>query len=264
MQYRYELVWLAQQLENQKISNEPSLWNALRDTQFKQVTKQEREKRQVYITGEPQVLFEMINLCDSVTTLQNIITFKDDKYAHPALQWMNITYYPPNCLDQLDNHQTVSLFVDRRLPLWSRSLFMNNKVCNVVGIEDIPSVQNFPNVTFYRVEQFSYIHLLDDVIVKKETKLARSKKQFLPDVPKQYTLKLASTNDSNELITILDEAAASMLNTYWLQNNPPLTQWMSILLREIGEYLYIQKNVVAKDTVLDELKVWGNRDKRIN
>ena len=55
-----------------------------------------------------------------------------------------------------------------------------------------------------------------------------------------------------------------MLNIYWLQNHPPLPQWMPILLREIGEYLFIQKNIVAKGNVLDKLKVWGNRDKRIS
>lgn len=264
MQYRYEIVWLAQQLEKQKVSSEPSLWNALRYAQFKQMTETEQRKRQVYITGEPQVLFEMTNLCDSIAMLQNVITFKDDKYTHPALQWMNITYYPPNRLDQLDNHQTVSLFVDNRLPLWSRSLFMDNKVCNVVGIEDIPSVQCFPNVTFYKAEIFSYMHLLDDVIVKKEKEFVRPKQQLLPEVPKQYALKLATTTNSNELIAILDEAAASMLNIYWLQNHPPLPQWMPILLREIGEYLFIQKNIVAKGNVLDKLKVWGNRDKRIS
>ena len=241
MQYQYELVWLAQQLEKQKVSNEPSIWNAIRMAPFNQTTQTVHWKRHVYITGEPQVVFEMTNLCNSITTLQQVVKFTTQKHMHPALQWMDITYYPPNCIDQLGEQNTVTLFVDNRLPTWSRSLFMDNKICNVVGIETVSAVQRFPNVTFYSANTFSYMQLLDDVMIQQEKTIVRPKGQLLPDVPKQFVLKLSTAINKKEIETIIDEAAASMLNTYWLQNHPPFPLWMPILLREIGELLFIKK-----------------------
>lgn len=264
MQYQYELVWLAKQVEKQKVSKQPSIWNGIRRAQFDAQKMNVEAKRHVYITGDAQVVFEMTNIFDSLSTLHEVVTVTSKKSAHPALQWMTITYYPPQFIEQLPETKAFTLFMENRLPVWSRNLFLQNKVCNVVSKEEIPAIGRFPNVTTYRADTFSYMNLLDDVIIREETVIKSPSTQLYPEVPKQYVLKLSATQNAKEIEEILDDAAASMLNTYWLQNHPPFPQWMPILLREIREFLTIKHNIKSNKDVLQKLKVWGNRDKRIS
>lgn len=267
MKYQNELIWLAYQLEKVPVSEEPSLWNAIRLATSGSVTKKIETKRHVYITGDPQIVYQLTDLFESVSPLNDIVSLTSSMNKHPALQWMDITYVPPELIALLPKSKTVTLFTENRLPLWTRQLFQEDKVSNVVAADKIVALNRLPKVCFYLIDDFSYEYLLDDVIALKEDILTKQKDELLPDVPKQYILQLIAMNDSTqqkERALILDKIAAHMLNTYWLQNHPPLPHWMPILLREIKVFLDIKPQELTKEKLIKELKVWGNRDKRIN
>lgn len=263
MQYQYELIWLAKQLEKQKISEEPSIWNAIRKAQFTTSKISVESKRHVYITGDPQVVYQMTNLFDSVASLDKVLTLTSEQNTHPALQWMTISYYPPSSIEQFPKNKALTLFTEGRLPLWSRNLFIDDKICKVVSTEPIPTLSRMPKVERYVASDFSYGDLLDDVIVPTDEKIEIPLKQLYPEIPKQYVLKISALQNLNDWEKILDDAAASMLNTYWLQNRPTFPQWMPVLLREISHFLMIRENIKSPKEVLEKLKVWGKRDKRI-
>ncbi|AVK85902.1 hypothetical protein C3943_21590 [Lysinibacillus sp. B2A1] len=268
MQLHNELLWLAKQIDKIPVSNEPSLWKAMREIgNTSAVNGSVATKRHVYITGEPQVVYTLTDLFQSVELLKDVVTLTSAKYPHPVLQWMDITYYPPNTLQMLPKNKMLTLFTEHRLPLWSRSLFIEQKICNVVATENILALLHMPNINQFLVDDFSYHYLLDDVVVTRNMTIAQSKQQLTPELPKQYILQLMTMKDSNEekeKNLILDKIAVHMLNTFWLQNHPSFPQWMPVLLREITAFLKIKHNNATIEEIIKELKVWGNRDKRIS
>lgn len=265
MKLHDELLWLAKQIDRIPISDDLSLWKVIRETEVTMVTNINMTKRHVYITGEPQVVYNLTDLFDSVTFLNDIVTLTSDKYSHPALQWMDITYYPPTELHMLPKNITLTLFAESRLPFWSRSLFTKQKICNVVTNEKIPAISRMERIRQYTIDDFSYQYLLDDVLVTVGTTTGRPQQQLNPELPKQYIMQLITMKDSNQQKDIiLDKIAVHMLNAYWLQNHPPIPQWMPILFREITSFLKIKYSNEAIEKTIQELEVWGNRDKRIS
>lgn len=264
MKYQNELIWLAQQIEKVTITEEPSLWRAIHLASSSSLSGNVESKRHVYITGDPQIVYKLTDLFESVSPLNEVVKLTSSKSNHPALQWMDITYIPPEHIGELPKNKTVTLFTENRLPLWSRQLFLDEKICNVVATEDLVSLTRMPKVCLYVIEDFSYEYLLDDVIVRKDEKVVKQKEELLPNVPKQYILQLNGSKEQTEQMLILDDIAVNMLNTYWLQNYPLFPQWMPILLREINVFLEMKQKALTKEQFIIELKVWGSRDKRIN
>lgn len=264
MKYQDELIWLAHQLEKVPFTEEPSLWRAIRLAGNNSIIGNMETKRHVYITGDPQTVYKMTDLFESVSSLNEIVQLTSSKSNHRALQWMDITYFPPEHIGQLPKNKTVTLFTENRLPLWSRQLFMEEKICNVVATENLVALKRMPKVRLYVMDDFSYEYLLDDVMVMNDKKISNQTEELFPNVPKQYILTFNGSNEQTKQMLILDGIASNMLNTYWLQNHPPFPQWMPILLREIKVFLELKQKALTKEQFIMELKVWGNRDKRIN
>lgn len=266
MQYYKEIIWLAKAFEKAEITAEPSLWNALREDAKNANKIIVENKRHVYITGDQQVVFELTGLFDSIALLNDVIKLTNENNIHPALSWMDISYYPPSEIKNLPEGVRVTLFISERLPIWSRPLFTNHKVATIVGLKEFPGVANIRNINFHLIENFSYEYLLDDIQLNENNKRNMSNEQILTEVPKQYVLKLWALQEKNEFQTIgeiLDEIAIYMLNTYWLQNKPEFPQWMPILLKEIEYFLHMKDKEYDIEKLIDELKVWGQRDKRV-
>lgn len=265
MQYYKEIIWLAKAFEKAEISAEPSLWKALREDVKNTKKIIVENKRHVYITGNQQVVFELTGLFNSIALLNDVIKLTNENCIHPALDWMDISYYPPSEIKNLPEGARVTLFISERLPIWSRPLFTNNKVATIVGLKEFSGVENIKNINFHLIEKFSYEYLLDDIQLNNN-KRNTSNEQILTEVPKQYVLKLWSLQEKNELQLmgeVLDEIAIYMLNTYWLQNKPEFPQWMPILLKEIECFLQMKDKEDTIEKLIDELKVWGQRDKRV-
>ena len=67
MLYQSELVWLAHQLDQQENpTGIPSMWKAIRETDFPDASTSVDKKRHVYLTGEPEVIYSMTDLFDSL------------------------------------------------------------------------------------------------------------------------------------------------------------------------------------------------------
>jgi len=114
------------------------------------------------------------------------------------------------------------------------------------------------------VRRISYNDLLDDTMIPLDKVSERPDHQLFPEVPKRFLLKNSQFQENSSLSHDLDEAAAEMLNTYWLQNHPPFPEWMPILLREIQQFLLLKEKRDSRIHTLEQLKVWGLRDKRID
>lgn len=266
MKFHDEIVWLAKQIDQVPVSTEPSLWKALREQREEEKTKTVvQQKRHVFITGEPQVVYKLTDLFPSVALLHDVVTLTAETNEHAALQWMDITYYPPGAAMYLPKNKTLTLFTENRLPLWSRTLFMEQKVSNVVITEHIVALKRMASVKQYVVDDFSYEYLLDDVVVKKE-KVISSSQQLYPEPPKQYVFQLMAMHNKQQKESglILDKMAAHMLNTYWLQNHPPIVNWFPVLINEIKEFLIIRASNETNEKIMGYMKVWGKRDKRIS
>jgi len=258
-------VWLAHQLDQQEHSPDiPSMWKAIRETDLSKPIPHVTEKRQVYLTGEPEVVYSMTDLFDSLPDEKQIHIVTKEQHTHPALNWMSITYYPPHELKQLPNGENVTLFTTAKLPLWSRTYFSKNRISQVVSEKEILTLHRFPSVRQTMIDEFSYIDLLDDtrIPLKKESK--RLEYQLFPEIPKRFSFKLSQPQEDWKWDQELDEVAAHMLNTYWLQNRPPFPEWMPILLREIQHFLLLKNKQHSKADILEQLEMWGLRDKRID
>lgn len=266
MKFHDEIIWLAKQLDQVAVSTEPSLWKALREQgEVEKAKTVVQQKRHVYITGEPQVVYKLTDLFPSVALLQDVVTLTDETYEHAALQWMDITYYPPDAAKHLPKNKTLTLFTENRLPLWSRTLFMEQKVSNVVVTEHILALKPMTSVKQYVSDHFSYEYLLDDVVVKKE-QVNSSSQQLYPEPPKQYVLQLMAMHNKQQIERglILDKMAVHMLDTYWLQNHPLIVNWFPVLINEIKEFLIIRASNETNEKIMGYMKVWGKRDKRIS
>lgn len=261
MLYQSELVWLAQQLDSQEISADtPSMWKAIRETDFPDKSSTVTYIRNVYFTGDPEVVYSMMDVFDSIPDIEKVHVLTKELHTHPALNWMSITYYPPHLLEQLPEGETVTLFTIEKLPSWSRTYFLNGQVSQVVSEREIVALNRFGNIRQLNIEQFSYNDLLDDTVIPLEQAKERKEHQLFPEVPKWFVLKMSQQQSSN-LDHDLDEAASDMLNTYWLQNHPSFPEWMPILLREIEHFLLLKQRRSEKMEKLDQLRAWGLRDK---
>lgn len=261
MTFTQEFLWLAKQLDQVAVSHEPSLWRALRE-QSTASKHQVQHKRHVYVTGEPQTIYQQTDLFTAIPKNNEAQTLTDKTNAHPALQWMTITYCPPDVLHEF-KAQTFTLFVENRLPLWARSLFTEHRVGNIVVTDTIPALSRMDGVKQYRIDGFNYELLLDDVMVQQEP-YVQPKQQFFNEPPKHLTMQLIATKQPAQRSVILDKMAAHMLNTYWLQNNPPINLWLPVLLKEIAAFLVIRASTQSNEKILDDMKAWGKRDKAIN
>ena len=265
MLYRSELVWLAHQLDQQEHSPDiPSVWKAIRETDLAKPVPRVAEKRQVYLTGEPEVVYSMTDLFDSLPDEKQVHIVTEEQHTHPALNWMSITYYPPHELKQLPDGENVTLFTTTKLPLWSRTYFSKNRISQVVSAEEIMTLHRFSGVRQTNIIEFSYADLLDDTRVILDERSKRPDHQLFPEIPKQFSFKLSQLHEELNWDQELDEVAAHMLNTYWLQNRPPFPEWMPILLREIQQFLRLKQNQHGRTNILEQLEEWGLRDKRID
>lgn len=265
MLYQSELVWLAHQLDQQENpTGIPSMWKAIRETDFPDASTSIDKKRHVYLTGEPEVIYSMTDLFDSLPDEKKLHVFTKEQHTHPALDWMSITYYPAHELEKLPEGASITLFTTTKLPFWSRPYFLNGRISQVVSEQEILALHRFSNVRQTNIRQFSYNDLLDDTMIPLDKVSERPDHQLFPEVPKRFLLKFSQPQRNSSLSHELDEAAAEMLNTYWLQNHPSFPEWMPILLREIQQFLLLKENRGSRIHTLEQLKVWGLRDKRID
>ncbi|TCI77785.1 hypothetical protein EVJ20_07440 [Exiguobacterium sp. SH0S1] len=259
MDYQSEIAWLAHQLEKRMLDDEPSIWKAIREAEFNDTRRYSDGVRQVYIVGEPEVLFEHTKLFDSIPTSMGRIEWTE---GHPVLKWLTIHYYLPSEIDEIPVGVKVSLFVEDRLPSWSRPLFRSETVANVVSEVEIKALSRLKNVTSCLIEEMTINHLIDDFMSSEPVE--KVSEELYPDIPRQHLIRLSTLTEQHELSDVMDEAAADMLNTYWLQNRPSFPEWMPILSREVAHFLTIKSASSQGEALIERLKVWGEREKRID
>lgn len=259
MDNQSEVSWLARQLEKHMLEDEPSIWKAMREADFKDTRRYNDGIRQVYIVGEPDILGEYTNLFDAVPTSMGRIESREN---HPILQWMTVHYYLPSDLDEIPTGVRVNLFVEERLPTWSRPLFLAESVAKVVSKKKIKTLTRLTRVTNALYEEMTIDHLMDDFL-PLET-IEKVVEELYPDVPRQHLIRLSTLTEPHELSEVMDLAAADMLNTYWLQNRPTFPEWMPILVREVAQFLTIKSSNSQGEELIEQLKRWGEREKRID
>lgn len=259
MDYQSEISWLAIQLEKHMLEDEPSIWKAMREADFKDSRRYNDGIRQVYIVGEPDILGEYTILFDVVPTSMGRI---ESREGHPILQWMTVHYYLPSDLDEIPTGVRVNLFVEERLPTWSRPLFQAETIAKVVSKKKIKTLARLTRVTNALYEEMTIDQLMDDFFPMKIVE--KSSEELYPDVPRQHLIRLSTLTDPYERSKVMDLAAADMLDTYWLQNRPSFPEWMPILIREVAHFLTIKSSNAQGEELIEQLKRWGEREKRID
>lgn len=259
MDYQSEVAWLAHQLEKHMLEDEPSIWKAMRETEFNDTSRYSDGVRQVYIVGEPDVLREYTNFFDSVPTTMGRLKSREN---HPILKWMTVHYYLPSDLEEIPKGVRVNLFVEERIPTWSRALFQEETVAKVVSKKTIKTLARLKRVTNVLYKEMTIDHLMDDFLPIKAVE--KVSEELYPDVPRQHLIRLSTLTESHELFEVIDLAAADMLNTYWLQNRPEFPEWMPILVREVAQFLTIKSSNAQSEELIERLERWGKREKRID
>lgn len=261
MQYSKEaVVWLAKTLDCTPISAELSLWQAIRNGATERQKFASEAKLRVYVTGEPEHIYELTDLFHVLPSEDVIIDVFKHNPDHRVNDWFDITYVPPKKLSEIENER-FTLFTAGRLPIWSRQLLLHRQVSKVISTSLISALARFPDVRQVIVTDFHYDHLRDDLIPFLQKDNLAKASQLYPTVPKHFALKLSTLTDDVQIEALLDEVAREMLNIYWLQNDPPLKQWMPYLLREIDAFLLIKHHYRDAQQALQQLERWGNRDK---
>ncbi|MGV2875846.1 hypothetical protein ROU88_08115 [Macrococcus capreoli] len=253
-------IWLGNQLNNYIVTAEPSLWKEL--IVNRNVTIGEKtNKRTVYISGEPNDVYKMLDLFIEVPSENKLTILTQRDFDHPALKWMEIYYYPPALIKEVPGNSGISIFVNNRIPIWARKLIVNSKAKRIISVEEVNPVKTgSTNTTCYiTMDQFNYNYLLNDSLVINCEHMAHQK---FADIPNQLKIKYIKSN-SQEALNILDMIASNMLNEYWLINKPYMHQWISVLLREIDLYLKIKNSDISKEDKLIAVEKWGYHDKSI-
>jgi len=259
MDYQSKISWLATQLEKHMLENEPSIWKAMSEADFKKSRRYNAGIRQVYIVGEPGILSEYTSLFDTVPTSMGRIESRED---HPVLQWMTVHYYLPSDLDEIPVGVRINLFVEDRLPTWSRPLFQAETIAKVVSKKKIKTLAQLTRVTNALYDEMTIDQLMDDFFPMKI--IEKSSEELYPEVPRKHLIRLSTMTDLCERSKVMDLAAADMLNTYWLQNRPSFPEWMPILMREVAHFLTIKSSNAQGEELIEQLKRWGEREKRID
>lgn len=264
MNYTAEaIIWLATQLDRMPISNEVSLWNAIRQEEAPQHRFANDETLRVYITGEPEDVYEHTDLFLAIPTKTQAIDVFSQNPTHRLKEWLAITYVPPQAVD-VNSPYNVTLFVKDRLPRWSRELLLAQKICRVVSTVPIRTLERFNDVHQVVLTDFNYEQLMMDMLPASPQKNRTTATQLYPTVPKHHTLKLLKPANGQQAAShlLLDTIAVDMLNIYWLQNRPIIAEWMPYLLREIEVFLKIkQQHVQDLNNIIQKLERWGARDK---
>lgn len=264
MNYTAEaIIWLATQLDRMPISTEVSLWNAIRQEEAPQHRFANDETLRVYITGEPEVVYGQTDLFHTIPSKTQPIDVFEQNPTHRLKEWLAITYVPPQAVD-VNSPYNVTLFVKDRLPRWSRELLLAQKICRVVSTVPIRTLERFNDVHQVVLTDFDYEQLMMDMLPASPKKNRTTAPQLYPTVPKHHTLKLLNSNSGQqeESHLILDSIAVDMLNIYWLQNRPVISDWMPYLLREIDAFLMIkQQHGHDLNNIIQKLERWGARDK---
>lgn len=258
MDYQSEISWIARQLEKHMFEDEPSIWKAMREAEFENTRRYSEGVRQVYIVGEPDILGEYTNLFDTVPTSMGRIQSREN---HPILKWVTVHYYLPSDLEEIPIGVNVNLFVEERLPSWSRPLFQAETVAKVVSKKKIKTLARLTRVTNALYEEMTIDDLMDDFLPLEAVE--KVSEELFPDVPRQHLIRLSTLTEPHELSEVMDLAAADMLNTYWLQNRPSFPEWMPILVREVAQFLTIKSSNAQGEELIEQLKRWGEREKRI-
>ena len=277
-QYKEEIIWLLQALANTNTQKEViSFWSALADLQTPNVEKKPsiHTRRVITLVGEPSVVYATTNLFEQLPTGDKSILLTSDKNTqqlhathstHPFVQWVDVLYIPPSCLKiEMAQIETVTLIIEDKLPLWSRVLFNNNHIANIVSTKTIKLPPARAYISVYDATQFTYGILLDDFVATSKTTTILDR---IPvDIPKDFVMRmhLDENRGKEKCIALIDDAATTMLNTYWLQNNPNIASWLPRLLVEIQALLKIRNAKSEQpDTVIAKMSEWGKELTHVN
>lgn len=276
-QYKEEIIWLLQALVNANNQMEViSFWAALSKLQTSKVEKKSslHTRRVVTLVGEPSVVYTTTNLFEQLPTGDKVILLTSDKNTqhsqatystHPFIQWVDVLYIPPICVkEEMAQLETVTLLIEDKLPFWSRTLFNNNHIANIVSTKTIKLTPTHAYISVYDSSQFTYDILLDFVVTPKIPTIF---KRIPVVMPKDFVLKihLEEYRVKEKYVTLIDETAAAMLNTYWLQNNPNVANWLPRLLTEIQALLKIRKASGEKpETIIAKMSEWAEGLTHVN
>lgn len=251
--------WLGKQLDVHFITNEPSLMNELKLANYNNKTN---EKINIYLCGEPEEIYKMMDIFESVPNNNTPTLINHQKSNHPAVQWMNIYFYPPNLIKKIPVDKKITLVIKERIPIWGRKLLANDRINHIVTEKRIAPLKiGKIEPEFTKLEDFSY----EQFFWNNDLNIVQSKnhEQLFADIPHQLILKMKIAT-KEERLRIMDEIALAMLDEYWLLNKPNLHNWMKILIREISLYYEIRMKDTDTNHILKLLEEWGYRDKSIN
>lgn len=277
-EFKEEIVWLLKALANANNQKEViSFWSVVAELQSPKIEKKIpiSSRRVVTVIGEPTVVYTMTNLFDQLPADDTALLLTSDiderhphaKYcAHPFLEWVDVLYVPPACVkEQIARIGTVTLMTDSKLPLWSRTLFNNNLVANIVATKLIKMPPARDYISVYDVSQFSYGILLDDFIPALKPTIIDNRIPAM--LPKDFVAKiyLEENQEREKRLALIDEAAITMINTYWLQNNPNVASWLPHLLEELQVLLKIRSGWGDHpEIIIAKMKDWGEALTHVN
>lgn len=276
IQHKNEIKWLLQTAttfqKNEMLKEDGdiiSFWSALKEMETRsQIKSPASDRRVITIIGEPMVVFQatdlfakppeegLVRLTAEKKQMNQLPSFVN---SNRILDWVDILYVSPKAVKQHQESIGKShLFVKDKLPIWSRNLFQQNKVSSVFSETDINPPTAFSSIPFYESSQFSYEYLFDEYVTKP--KRINTIERIPVSLPKDILTRFSNGwHDAEERKTLIDEATARMINTYWLQNNPAVDQWIPLLLIQIKEIITIRELQAEPDVFIEKLKRWGER-----
>ncbi|RUL51305.1 hypothetical protein [Lysinibacillus antri] len=276
--YKEEIIWLLKAMAKGKTTEDVlSFWSALVELQTPKVEKKpvHHSRKRVTVIGEPHIVYANTDLFDQLPEKDKAVLLTSDEQthlsiaqwsSHPFIKWVDVLYLPPACIkEHLNQFESATLLIDDKLPFWSRSLFSDNRIANLVGTKSINLPAAYQTIRVVHSKEFIYDVLLDDVIA---TPITTTRFNRIPtELPKDFITKmyLQENNLEQKRITLMDEAAMNMINTYWLANNPNIESWLPTLLEAIERLLSIRKSChESPEHIISMMRTWGEELTHVN
>lgn len=254
--------WFLKLVQNRSKVGEESLWNAFVEwTPPKTIQAVSGEKLTWTFVGAPDTIGAHFPFLKGKLNDQEEQTFNQENNEHLVFQWLTLDYVPLSLVRHKKINTPTTLFVEKRLPVESRTLFHQQVVYNIVSNQYLRLPESLNHINQFVTPNGT----LEQIITPTRYPVPKGEKVELVDIPfsNHFMAKFDSLKQKKveflEYWALIDEVIADALNRYWLANKPSLLSWLMDTLKTVGPlqnriFPYVENYDIPN--IIKELEQW--------
>lgn len=191
-------------------------------------------------------------------------TWTTEEAADPTVRWLTIHYVPLEEVKSATIATPVTLFVEGRLPVESRTLFNDQLVYSIVSESPIRLPETIRAKRYVSpegtIEQLIRPIVHEPKPNKQEVSLVSV--DFLDRFATRFDELKQSNGREEAYEAVIDDVWTDALNRYWLANHPPLIPWLIDTLETVQpmkERVLKRKKPHQISAMRKELERWMNQ-----